>query len=75
MSAPAFTPRSLPACRYYGMSHTVLKAAGLLRSQGGNECAVIFDSFAPCKMERLGFDPDETRCPIARGYLRRTGEL
>jgi hypothetical protein len=57
------------------MSHTVLKAAGLLRSQGGNECAVIFDSFAPCKMERLGFDPDETRCPIARGYLRRTGEL
>jgi len=53
------------------MSHVLLKATGKLYSQYGNECGVIFDAYAPCKMEVLGRVPDEARCPIARGYRRR----
>ena len=68
MSAP-FTALTKPCgCRYYGCSHAVLKIYGELAEQRGNECAVVFDSFAPCKMELLGHAPDETRCPRSLRY-------
>jgi hypothetical protein len=72
------TPAPEPACRYYGRSHVLLKLTGLLVQLGGlrlrsNECAVIFDSHAPCKMEMLGYAPDARRCPIARSYERSQG--
>lgn len=79
MSAPleidrAYVLRGVSTCRFYGMSHAALRVFGVLHDQGGNECALVFDSFAPCKMARLDYLPDETRCPIARGYARRAGE-
>jgi hypothetical protein len=43
---------------------------GELVDQRGNECAVVFDSYSPCKMETLGYQPDETRCPRACTYQR-----
>jgi hypothetical protein len=72
MSDPATTLAKQGAgCRYYGKSHAALEAAGVLVDQHGNECAVVFTSFAPCKMEIDTFVPNETICPIARGYARR----
>jgi len=68
------SPAPAPSCRYYGKSHAVLKYTGRLYDQYGNECALIFDAFAPCKMEVLGHAPDETRCPIALGHERRARE-
>ena len=64
------------SCRFYGKSHVVYHLIGLdgpLLRQGGNECALICDSYSPCKMETLSRQPDENRCPIARGELRRIG--
>lgn len=67
-------PATTPACRFYGRSHVVLKAAGILFDQHGNECAAIWDSYSPCRMRTLlRRDPDENVCPIARGFLRRIG--
>ena len=70
MSAPSTA--LIPAachCRYYGQSHAVLKIYGeLAEQQQGNECAVVFDSFSPCKMELLGHPPDEARCPRSLRY-------
>jgi len=59
-------------CRFYGNSNVVLKRTGQLFSSGGNECAVIFDAYAPCKMEMAGIQPDESMCPLAEKYLRQT---
>lgn len=66
--SPALAPA--PACRYYGRSHAILRMFGELVNQRGNECAVVFDSYSPCKMETLGYQPDETRCPRACTYQR-----
>jgi hypothetical protein len=55
-------------CRYYGKSHAALKSMGVLLEQLGNECAVVFDCFSPCKMEQLGHVPDEKRCPRSLRY-------
>ena len=83
MSAAAVHPRPAPACRYYGCSSRILKRLGELVHISelafprlhSNECAAVSDSYAPCKMERFGRNPDEAVCPIARGQKRRTGEL
>jgi hypothetical protein len=53
-----------PRCKYYGQSHIVFQRTGKLLGQHGNECALIFSSFAPCKMELAGAEPDEEFCPI-----------
>jgi hypothetical protein len=67
MSAPS-TALNPCACRYYGKSHAVLKVYGVLDDQIGNECAVVFDCFSPCKMEQLGHAPDEKKCPRSLRY-------
>ena len=58
-----------PKCRFYGMSNVALNTWGTLVSTGGNQCAVIFDAHAPCKMEMAGMLPDEGCCPLAERYL------
>jgi hypothetical protein len=55
-------------CRYYGMAHVILASTGRLVSQLGNECAVVFDAYAPCKMEIGGLYPDEQACDLAQNY-------
>jgi hypothetical protein len=59
------TPRN---CRYYGQSSMILQATGQLLTSGGDECAVVFTSYAPCEMERSGALPDESYCPRAERY-------
>jgi hypothetical protein len=60
-------------CRYYGMSHVVLKRCGQLVSTSGNECGVMFHAHAPCAMEVCGAKPNEKTCAIARAYMREHG--
>jgi hypothetical protein len=67
MSAPS-TALVGHGCRYYGCSHAALKVCGVLLDNLGNECAVVFDSNANCKMEELGYPPDESRCPRSLRY-------
>jgi hypothetical protein len=52
------------SCPFYGKSHAALQTAGVLMDQGGNECALIFDSYAPCRMEMAGLAPDWASCPL-----------
>ena len=68
MSAPCTALTKPCGCRYYGKSHAALKVHGVLLDQLGNECAVVFDAHAGCKMEELGHTPDETRCPRSLRY-------
>jgi hypothetical protein len=63
-------PAGHPGCQYYGNSHYVLHSTGNLLTSGGNECAVIFTSYAPCKMEIAGAQPDQAVCPLAEEYTR-----
>jgi hypothetical protein len=51
-----------PACRFYGMSGQ----GGLnhLIPSGGNQCALILASIAPCQMELNGQPPQWERCPL-----------
>jgi hypothetical protein len=55
-------------CRYYGKSHAVLEATGMLVSQNGNECALVFTSYSPCAMEIAGKQPDQDLSEIAIAY-------
>jgi hypothetical protein len=58
-------PAGNPGCKFYGNSAIVLRATGRLLMSGGNECALIATSYAPCAMEIAGAKPDEGACPIA----------
>lgn len=62
-------PRGHPGCRYYGNSHTILRATKELVSSGGNECALIHTSYAPCEMTMAGMQPDQALCPRAIARL------
>ena len=51
-----------PGCRFYGMNGM----AGKLIPQGGNQCALIINSYSPCWMEtEAQTTPDEANCPVA----------
>jgi hypothetical protein len=62
-------PRGHPGCRYYGNSNLILLRTGKLVSTGGNECALIHTSLAPCQMEMAKMNPDEAFCPHAIAEL------
>jgi hypothetical protein len=58
-------------CRYYGMSNVFLRSTGELMGSGGNQCALILEAHAPCRMETAGFPPDESVCPLAVRYSEK----
>lgn len=62
-------PRGHPGCRYYGHSNVALRAIRELVSSGGNECALIHTSYAPCEMTMAGMQPDQALCPRAIARL------
>ena len=43
--------------------------------QGGNECALILHSYAPCAMEVSGETPDEQTCPVIARAANYVGQL
>ncbi len=47
-------------CRFYGKNGMF----GELVSTGGNQCALVITSHAPCQMEIAGQIPNETICPL-----------
>ncbi|MGH6629862.1 MAG: hypothetical protein ACREB3_09035, partial [Burkholderiales bacterium] len=49
-------------CKYYGF-HAVPKHR-LIVSQGGNQCALVTESYAPCYMEISGQAPDLDLCAL-----------
>jgi hypothetical protein len=49
-----------PACRFYGY-HSV-RENQILVAQGGNECALIEERYAPCCMEMAGQQVDWDLC-------------
>jgi len=51
------------SCHFYGKSHVALMA-GRFMGQGGNECALISDRFAPCQMEINGQEPRWMQCAL-----------
>ncbi len=56
-----------PPCRYYGhalVGPTELIPATLFPT-GGNQCALIQTSHAPCKLEMAQMQPSEEHCPLA----------
>lgn len=56
-----------PRCRLYGKNGMF----GRLIPSGGDECALITDTYSPCKMEMHGHAPDETRCTFFAAELAR----
>jgi hypothetical protein len=46
------------SCPFYGKSGI----GGVLMDSLGNQCALILDAHAPCRMERAGETPNWTRC-------------
>jgi hypothetical protein len=75
MSEPSTAiARAGAGCRFYGKSHIALRAAGVLMDQHGNECALIWNGFSPCRMEMQGQAPDEATCRIVREVGALLGE-
>ena len=56
-------------CRFYGKSHMIYQKTGNLWDQHGNECAIIFDRFAPCELEIKGVAVEESECPRFKEYM------
>lgn len=62
-AAPEMTGRI--NCPFYGRHFFRGRDGGfLLVGQGGNECAAVTTSFAPCAMEQCGRDIDWRLCPV-----------
>jgi len=58
------------SCPFYGKHASILVPA--IVDQGGNQCAIIIGSYAPCIMEvSQGREPDAATCKL----LRATGEM
>lgn len=55
-------PSTIKACPFYGM-HAVPECRTLV-TQGGNQCALVIDSYTPCYMEIEGNAPDLDRCAM-----------
>lgn len=51
-----------PRCPFYGMYFSV--AMRLMVHQDGNQCAIITDSYSPCRMDYTGQNTDWSRCPF-----------
>lgn len=49
-----------PACPFYGFNEMY----GSLMDSKGNQCALITDSFSPCKMEMTEENPNWHECPL-----------
>ncbi len=47
-------------CPFYGFNGMF----GPLRDSEGNQCALITESYSPCRMEMDGKEPDWNLCPI-----------
>lgn len=47
-------------CPFYGCHD----AMGLLIDSGGNQCALISESYSPCKMELEGLPVNWKTCPV-----------
>ena len=51
-----------PRCPFYGYAARM----GIFMSTEGNQCALVTESHAPCRMEVDGSTPDLDRCPLVR---------
>jgi hypothetical protein len=54
----------MPQCLFYG-KHAALvdsPSGGVLTESGGNQCALIIESYAPCKLELAGHAPVLENC-------------
>lgn len=49
-------------CPFYGMH--AIRGARMLMGSGGNQCAVIANAYAPCRMERDGKEPIFEDCEL-----------
>lgn len=66
----------MPRCPFYGYHAVKLKREGtasgyvetarpgFLVPQGGNECALITETFSPCRMEMQGLEPELEQCEL-----------
>lgn len=48
--------------------HAVPESQSLV-AQGGNQCALVIESYSPCRMEIAGEEPDLENC-VLRGTTR-----
>jgi hypothetical protein len=58
-------PTNNADCRFYGC-HAIVSMQVLAES-GGNQCALITNAYAPCRMEIEGNPPDWSKCPLNIG--------
>lgn len=51
-------------CPFYGKHAALVNSpsGGLLAESGGNQCALIIESYAPCKLEIDGLAPELENC-------------
>ena len=56
-----------PRCPFYGFNGMY----GAFHDSGGNQCGLIIDSFAPCKMEFNGDEFDFTKCSLNTEKIKR----
>ena len=67
------------SCPFYG-KHAAVEVNAIV-GQGGNQCALIIDSYAPCVMEQRGLAVDAYDCDLLqvasrlRASLARQGML
>jgi len=54
-------------CPFYGFSHPF---GGIFMDSGGNQCALLIQSLAPCPMETRGQIPDWEKCFSIREDFR-----
>lgn len=50
----------MTGCKFYGHA----AAIGTLFPTGGNQCALVTNAHAPCRMEMEGQEPNWERCPL-----------
>jgi hypothetical protein len=51
-------------CPFYGKHPSIETGVIMDDPSGGNRCALIVDSHAPCLMEILGYPVDATSCEL-----------
>ena len=50
------------SCKFYGAAAAAV--LNTLIESGGNQCALITEAHAPCRMETAGLDPDLEACEL-----------
>ena len=58
-SLKPYSEKDRPACPFYGFNAMM----GILIDQNGNQCALITDSYSPCRMEMNSETPEWENCP------------